>query len=133
MPKGTKVCKSCNHITGPRSFSCPKCGASFDMKLSAKKKVVRSKKKVKNKEKASPKVGESPSKVSTKKKQYICIPAGECPVKLTDLTPEGVIAWRDKIIKKSPDIIYQPSAFKYWLRDFVPIFSDLWFDLSFVL
>ena len=32
MPRGQKTCKNCGATCGPRSFTCPKCGAGFTIK-----------------------------------------------------------------------------------------------------
>jgi hypothetical protein len=32
MPRGIKICPSCQTTTGPRSFNCPECGHAFAMK-----------------------------------------------------------------------------------------------------
>ena len=134
MPKGSKTCSSCGTITGPRSFTCPKCKTPFKMATRSALAAKAGKKKVKKtrRGKKSPSASSDvdvptnyvPSKLTT-----IAIPAGECPVKLKGLTEEDVIQWA-KAVRAScrPGARYAGTALEYWLRQLIDdedVFDEL--------
>lgn len=120
MPKGSKTCSSCGTSNGPRSFVCKSCGASFSFKSVANPTPIRS---FKPSSQATVTPNSNAGVVSFNsrghRRRTILIPRGECPVKLTDLTPEGVIIWSEKIRSLDENVVYTYTALEYWMRDFV--------------
>lgn len=53
------------------------------------------------------------------------IPAGACPVKLKDTSPEAIVQWAEDVISKGQAIgkQYLPAALRYWVREFYEMFG----------
>ena len=126
MPRGSKICNSCQASNGPRAFNCKSCGAAFTFKDNKITVPVVAK--------------EQPKQISTGQpvdviKHLVYVPSGECPVKLTNMTPEGAVEWARKIRDANPKIRYSSNALRYWMRSFVNPFEneELYDELSAVL
>lgn len=121
MPRGSKICASCNTSNGPRAFNCKSCGAAFSFK-----------------EKGSVQVKETVGKPDPVMisgdpiKKLVYVPSGTCPVQLNDLTPEGAVEWARKIRDMNPKVKYSTNALRYWMRGFVDpmVNEDLYDELS---
>ena len=51
-------------------------------------------------------------------RSLITIPSGKCPHLLEGTDRDSVIDWIKKVRDSAPKgVVYQPSAFRYWIRD----------------
>jgi hypothetical protein len=113
MPK--KNCPDCNAEHGPRKLKC-ECGHDF----------------------FTNKPADDYAPVEIKRNnsgRVICsiyTPAGACPIKLNDLSYEGVQRWGGAVVASGIKIgvEYTPAAVRYWLREFVEIHSPLYEELK---
>ena len=132
MAKGRKNCPSCGQEVGCRTLQCSKCNYEF---ASAKKEA----KNVSSQKTTSSPVVRSNEVVAGKTvptvsidKGYVRVytPAGKCPVKLADKTPESVQEWAEDLRRKGRDEkkIYTKEALEYWLQQFINM-SDENYDI----
>lgn len=130
MPKGSKICSSCNSLNGPRAFNCKSCGNSFTFKQNtdSTKKTPLVKETLQSIIKSKEVVGQNYDPI----KHLVYVPSGTCPVTLQDMTPEGAVEWARKIRNMNPNINYSTNALRYWMRGYVdPITQeDLYDELS---
>lgn len=64
----------------------------------------------------------------------VVIPAGKCPHILEGRDEKSVLKWINQIKKSLPQgTIFQPSAYKYWSRQFYDIFSEEYTEVQVVI
>ena len=61
----------------------------------------------------------------------VVIPSGRCPHILEGRDEKSVLKWINQIKKSLPQgTIFQPSAYKYWSRQFYDIFSEEYVEVQ---
>jgi len=64
----------------------------------------------------------------------LAIPAGKCPVELAGDDLDSIYSWVVKLTEKKPaNTTYQPSVYKYWVRDFFESYSQEYKDIGKVI
>jgi len=132
MPRGKKICPSCNAECGPRSFKCKECDHPFIATSAPTAKPVKSTKEKAEKKPALKVVHapepEAPAYTNTGNRVLnITTPAGSCPCKPSELTYEGIKDWARRVHAYGLDrgVNYTPIAIAYWLgREFVDQLDD---------
>ncbi len=115
-----KICPECNAEHGPRKLKCA-CGHDFFAKKSTA---------------TTDRFSVQPAEIRRDDAGRIVFPvhtpAGACPVKLSDLTYEGVQRWGGAVVTAGAKIgvEYTPDAVRYWLREFVDINAPLFNELK---
>jgi len=62
------------------------------------------------------------------------IPSGKCPVALAGDDRESIYDWIIKLTQKKPEnVVYRPSVYKYWVRDFFESYSQEYKDIGAVI
>lgn len=128
MPKGQKQCK-CGATMGPRTKVCPKCEAV----LIQPNQIVD--------EDGNAIIVPKTRTIFSYPEGYnipdtpmirISVPAGECPVKLTDLDEENIIEWAIKIREKQIPIghFMTNNAIMVWARQQLAKLSSTKADLD---
>lgn len=99
MPRGTKICHSCNSVNGPRAYSCKSCAAPFTLKR---------KPKLPPEPVAKSNTALPPKKRKRRTKEQMLLAQGKKPVVQKDFN------WRD--LKKGDEIKVLGGG-PYWPRE----------------
>jgi len=132
MPRGQKICAKCNTGNGPRAFVCKECQHPFTFAVEQAVPMIT---KVALSPTAAVQADKSEVIAATavaKGFTVIYTPAGDCPVRLHDLTYEGVQRWAGQVVKAGAarSKQYLPAALRYFLREFVEFNDPQYENLS---
>lgn len=131
--RGKKQCPSCQAYVGIRNAVCPHCQTAFVPKVKENNPAII---------RPNPASTEKPVRVAKGEEQKqsfkitagtgntnlkVClVPAGTCPVKVTDWTKEGLLEWARKVQLEEEKKGYALAneGLAYWARTFYTFFRD---------
>ena len=118
MPAGYRPCPKCNQSCHIKKVICPSCSYDF----AANRKPKEEKTPVVKKNTPKPTSNTEAVKGITRGFVRVYTPAGNCPVKLEDDTPESIANWKLEVkqIGLSNQKIYTEEALDYWLSCLLP-------------
>lgn len=119
---GRKQCGNCNQFVGVRNAVCPNCKTEFT-KAEAVSKVKALKAENLGEQIKLFKITRGTGNTNLK----VClVPAGVCPVKVTDWTKEGLLDWASAVQVEMEKKGYTMAneALAYWARTFFVFYKD---------